>query len=68
MVTKQEVGNRLRELRGGESREAVAVAIGVTAQAICNYEMGLRTPSDAIKCKIAAYFGKSVQEIFFDQR
>jgi DNA-binding XRE family transcriptional regulator len=66
MPDKQTVGERLRELRGERSREEVAIAAGVTAQAITNYEVGIRTPSDDIKCKLANYFGKTVQEIFFD--
>ena len=66
MQRKPEVGARLRELRGEMSREEVAIAIGVTAQAISNYECGIRTPSDDIKVKLANYFGKTVQSIFYD--
>lgn len=66
MADKITVGKRLRELRGNRRREEVALAIGVTSQAISNYETGTRTPPDQTKDKIAAYFGKSVQEIFFD--
>ena len=66
MVSRATVGERLRKLRGDRSREEVAIAIGVTAQAISNYEIGIRTPSDDIKCKLAEFFGVSVQEIFFD--
>ena len=49
MIDRKEVGERLRNLRGDKSREEVAIAIGVTAQAISNYEIGIRTPSDDIK-------------------
>lgn len=66
MIDREKVGERLRKLRGDRSREEVAVAIGVTAQAICNYEIGSRTPSDTIKCLLAEYYGKTVQDIFFD--
>ena len=66
MPDKMMVGARLKQLRGEKSREEVAIAAGVTAQAISNYECGIRMPSDDIKCKLAAYFGVSVQEIFFD--
>ena len=38
MAKRIVVGERLRALRGEKSREEVAMAIGVTAQAICNYE------------------------------
>lgn len=60
------IGERLRELRGNTSYEEVAMAIGVTAQAIRNYESGIRIPSDDNKVKIAEYFNKTVQEIFYD--
>jgi transcriptional regulator with XRE-family HTH domain len=66
MAKRIVVGERLRALRGEKSREEVAMAIGVTAQAICNYECSVRMPSDDVKMKLASYFGKSVQEIFFD--
>lgn len=65
-MEKKTIGIRLRELRGEKSREEVAVAIGVTAQAIYNYESGARVPSDDIKIKLADFYGKTVQNIFFD--
>lgn len=66
MLEMRIIGARLRELRGDMSREEVAIAVGVTSQAICNYEIGIRTPSDDIKVKLARFFGKTVQEIFYD--
>ena len=66
MHKRLDVGKRLRDLRGNKSREEVAIAIGVTAQSICNYECATRTPSDDLKVKLANYYGKTVQEIFFD--
>jgi len=65
-MEKKTIGIRLRELRGDKSREEVAVAIGVTSQAIYNYESGARVPSDDIKVKLANFFGKTVQDIFFE--
>ena len=59
------IARTLRELRGDEPREAVALAVGVTAQAIANYETGVRIPTDDIKLKLAAHFGQSVQAIFY---
>ena len=66
MLDMQTIGARLKELRGEKSREEVAIAVGVTSQAICNYECGIRTPSDDIKVKLARFFGKTVQSIFYD--
>lgn len=66
MLDAQTIGARLKNLRGEKSREEVAIAVGVTAQAICNYECGLRIPSDDIKVKLARFFQTSVQAIFYD--
>lgn len=60
------IGERLRNLRGDQPREAVALAVGVTAQAVANYETGARIPVDEIKLRLAEHFGKTVQEIFYD--
>lgn len=60
------VAKRLVKLRGKKSREEVANALGVSVSAIAMYENGERIPRDIIKIKIAEYYKKSVQEIFFD--
>ncbi|MBQ8634477.1 MAG: helix-turn-helix transcriptional regulator [Lachnospiraceae bacterium] len=56
---------KLIKLRGEKSREDVAKAIGVSISAISMYENGERVPRDSIKIKLAQYYGKTVQEIFF---
>lgn len=60
-----EIAQKLIELRGDKPRDEVAKAIGVSVSAISMYENGERIPRDAIKIKIAAFYGKTVQEIFF---
>ena len=65
-MMKLQVGDRLKQLRGGMSQAELAAILGVTKQTISNYETEVRVPPDAIKIKIARYFGKTVQEIFFD--
>ena len=60
------IGKRLIILRGKKTQDEVAKALGITSQALSNYELGLRLPRDSIKKKIALYYVKSVQEIFFD--
>lgn len=60
------IGERLFHLRGEISREKLAMAVGVSVSAIAMYENGERIPRDAIKIKLANFYGKSVQEIFFD--
>ena len=62
----EKVAERLQRLRGERSREEVAKAVGVSISAIAMYENGERIPRDGIKLKIAEYYQKCVQEIFFD--
>lgn len=68
MLDSKEIGKRLYELRGNIPREDMAEAIGVSVSAISMYENGERIPRDAIKVKIAEFFNKTVQEIFFDPK
>lgn len=60
-------GEKLKTLRGKRSRREVAKAIGVSFSAYTKYERGERVPRDSLKSRIAKYFNRSVQEIFFDQ-
>ena len=60
------IGKRLAKLRGNRSQAEVARAIGVSDSALSSYECGDRIPRDSIKIKIAEYYGKTVQSIFFD--
>ena len=59
------VGEILVELRGKRTQDEVAKAIGISTSALSSYECGDRSPRDPIKVKIAQYYGKSVQSIFF---
>lgn len=61
------IGQKLVTLRGEQDIEIVAKAIGVTKQAIWNYENDKRIPRDDIKRKIADYYNTSVGNIFFNQ-
>ena len=58
-------GEILKELRGNRTQNDIAKAIGITKSSWAMYECNQRTPRDEVKIKIANYFGKSVQEIFF---
>lgn len=66
MIDAKEIGKRLMMLRGDISREELANAIGISVSAVSMYENGERIPRDDIKIKIANFFARSVQEIFFD--
>lgn len=64
-MNRQEIGKRLRELRGSRTLEDVAKALNVTPMAVSLWERGERVPSDDIKIKIAAFYQESVTAIFF---
>ena len=55
----------LIKLRGKRSRAEVARDLGITERALQSYELGDRTPRDKVKAKIAEYYKRSVQHIFF---
>lgn len=66
MNTKR-IGQKLRVCRGNVSARTVAAAVGITPTALSNYELGLRIPRDEVKVALAAYYGLTVQELFFDE-
>lgn len=57
---------KLSELRGSMTQRELANQLRVSCSSLGKYERGERTPRDNVKKRIAEYFGKSVQEIFFD--
>jgi len=64
-LDKRKIGRKLVLLRGNKTREEVAADLGISCSALGMYEQGNRIPRDEIKIKIATYYGKSVEEIFF---
>ncbi len=60
------IGEKLKELRGEKSQAEVAEAVGISDSAMSSYENGDRIPRDEVKIRLANYFGRTVQEIFFD--
>ena len=65
MPERKEVGERLRKLRGSRTLDEVGAALGVTSMAVSLWERGERTPSDEMKMRLASYYRKSVNSIFF---
>ena len=59
------IAKNLVALRGKKSRESVANALGLRLSTLTMYEIGARIPRDENKEKIAKYYGKTVDEIFF---
>ena len=59
------LANRLRKLRGDKTQAYIAKQLGISPSSWAMYENGDRIPRDEVKVQIAAYFNKTVQEIFF---
>ena len=66
MLNLEMIGNRICKLRGKCSQRELADKLKISKSALSMYERGERMPRDEVKERIASYFGKSVQEIFFD--
>lgn len=65
MPKKLTIGERLMRARGNTRREVVAASVGISVSAISMYENNERVPRDEIKVRLADFYGKSVQELFF---
>lgn len=61
------IGKLLTELRGEKALPEVAAILGLSPAAIRQYESGNRIPRDNIKEKIAKFYDKTVQEIFYSE-
>ena len=59
------IGEKLKKLRGNKTLITVANDLGITPSSLSNYENGYRIPKDEVKKKLAIYYGKTVDEIFF---
>ena len=64
-MSPEEIGKRLRVLRGDRTMNTVAHAVGITQSALSNYENGIRVPRDATKVELANYYGVSVESLFY---
>lgn len=65
-MNAEQIGKRLRELRGDRTIKEVADSTGLGWSTVCMYELGKRIPEDDKKIILANYFGTSVQELFYD--
>ena len=62
------LGNHLRQLRFEHdeiSQQALANAVGVTRLTIHSIEAGKFSPSALLAMKIARFFGKTIEEVFY---
>jgi putative transcriptional regulator len=64
---KYQVANRLRELRQaqGLTQEQLGQALGVTRHTILALEVGRYVPSIELALRLAAFFGRPLEEIFW---
>lgn len=60
-------GKILISLRGNKTQEKVAKDLGIATSTLGMYETEKRIPRDSIKLRIAEYYGKPIQYIFFGQ-
>jgi len=61
----QKMGETLKRLRGKKTLEYVSKELNISKSSLSKYENGDRIPRDEAKKKLADYYGKSVQYIFF---
>lgn len=65
-MTNEIIASRLKELRGNRTLKEVSDGTGITISTLSNYEQAIRRPRDESKIALALYYGKSVDEIFFN--
>ena len=64
-MNAEAIGKRLIALRGEKHGKDVAKALGISASALSMYEKGQRIPRDEIKIRLARYYDRTVDSIFF---
>lgn len=55
----------LKRLRGKKTLEDVSNALNISKSSLSKYENADRVPRDEVKIRLAEYYGKSVNYIFF---
>lgn len=66
LISSKEIGDRLKALRGNKTIKEVAEGLSISESALSMYETGNRIPRDEIKIRIANYYDRSVQSIFYE--
>lgn len=64
-MDKNKIAERLIQLRGKRTQAEVSEAVGITPSAYSMYETGERVPRDEIKIRLAKYYKRTVNAIFF---
>ena len=66
-MDRKSIGAQLVQLRGDLPQWQVAKSLGISQNALSMYERGERIPRDEIKLRIARYYNRDVQSLFFSQ-
>ncbi|MBQ4563067.1 MAG: helix-turn-helix transcriptional regulator [Lachnospiraceae bacterium] len=66
-MNAQKIGAILRNLRGTKTLGEVSKAVKISVSALTMYENGKRVPRDEIKIRLARYYQRKVEDIFFAQ-
>ena len=64
-MNAEAIGKRLIALRGEKIVKDVAKDLEISASALSMYEKGQRIPRDEIKIRLARYYDRTVDSIFF---
>lgn len=64
-MNKEKIGETLIMLRGKRTLAEVADALNISISALSMYERGHRVPRDEVKQRIARYYKRSVNSIFY---
>ena len=67
MLDRENIAKKLRDLRGERTQEEVSRACEISVSSLSMYENGERIPRDEVKKRLADYYKKSVQSIFYTQ-
>lgn len=62
--------NKLKQIRSKQklTQKQVALRLGISQQAYCEFEKGKSNPSLETAKKISDLFNKSIEEIFFNNK
>lgn len=61
------IAEKLKMARGEKTRKEVCEAVGISRNALMMYENGKRIPKDEIKIRLANFYNKGIEELFFAQ-
>lgn len=64
-MNRELIAKRLADLRGSRTQREVARNVGISPSAYAMYESARRVPTDEIKIRLAEYYQRTVQDIFF---